>query len=222
MGTGIEENHFDRTRIVIADDHELLRTGLRQIISADASFEIVGEASDGQEALRQICEQSPDIAVLDINMPGMGGFGVIEELRSRGVASRIVVLTMHAEQAIFAKALSLGVRGYVLKDAAAADIVNCLHAVKRGQSFTSSGVTNFLMTRAADNLRPVTGMASLTPTERKVLRLIAQYKTSPDIAAELCVSPRTVDNHRNNIAAKLEVSGSHSLLKFAVTHADEI
>lgn len=222
MATGTEENHFDRTRIVIADDHELLRAGLRQIIAADASLEIVGEASDGQEALRQICEVSPDIAVLDINMPGMGGFAVIEELRGRGVGTRVVILTMHAEKAIFAKALSLGVRGYVLKDAAAADIVSCLHAVKRGQSFTSSGVTNFLMTQAADDLRPVTGIASLTPTERKVLRLIAQYKTSRDIASDLCVSPRTVDNHRNNIAAKLEVSGSHSLLRFALKHADEI
>jgi DNA-binding NarL/FixJ family response regulator len=212
----------EKTKIVIADDHPLFRGGLRQVIEAERSFTIVGEASDGENALRLIQEQKPDVVILDINMPELNGFGVINEIRRKNLRCDIIVLTMHNEEAMFAKAMSIGVRGYVLKDGAAADIVNCLHAVQRGQSFTSAAVTSYLFKRVNGNARPVKGIGSLTPTERTVLRLIAEYKTSREIADELGISHRTVENHRNNISGKLGVQGSHALIRFALQHQEEI
>ena len=211
-----------QTTIVVADDHPLFRRGLRQVIEAESSFTVIGEASDGETALQLIQELAPDIAILDINMPTLGGFAVISEMRRLGLPGYIVMLTMHSEEAMFAKAMSLGVRGYVLKDGAATDIVSCLHAIKHGQNYTSAAVTSYLFKRAAGNTRSVHGIGSLTPTERSVLRRIAEHKTSKDIAAELGISPRTVENHRNNISAKLEVRGSHALVKFALQHQEEI
>ncbi len=210
-----------KTRIIVADDHELLRNGLRQIIEAESSFQIISEASDGTTALQTIAELNPDIVVLDINMPGLGGFAVIDEIKRQKLKCEIVVLTMHNEEAMFNKAMSLGIKGYVLKDGAAADIINCLHAVRRGHNYTSPGVTSYLF-KQAGNTRPINGIGSLTRTERTVLRLVASYKTSREIAAELGISQRTVENHRKNISAKLEIHGSHVLVKFAIEHRDEI
>lgn len=210
-------------RIVIADDHPLFRGGLRQVIEKEANFEVVGEAPDGEAALQLIGDLRPDVAILDINMPILGGFEVVNELRLRDLPCQIVILTMHSEEAMFNKAMSLGVRGYVLKDGAAHDIVQCLNAIRRGQSFTSAGVTNYLFKRAsAGNARPVAGIGALTPTERIVLRRIGEYKTSKEIAAELGISFRTVENHRHNISLKLETSGSHALIKFALQNSDDI
>lgn len=212
---------IEPTKIVIADDHPLFRGGLRQAIEAEASFTVVGEAADGETALRLIGELNPDIAVLDLNMPGRGGLEVITELRARNCASHLVVLTMHDEEAIFAKAMSLGVRGYVLKDGAAHDIVHCLHAINRGLSYTSAGVTNHLLKRAIADARPKIGIGALTRTERLVLHRIGDYKTSKEIAAELGISHRTVENHRHNISVKLDIQGSHALIKFAQENRSE-
>lgn len=212
----------EQTKILIADDHPMFRSGLRQAIEADSSMIVVGEADNGETALRLIEEHKPDVIVLDVNMPGLSGFDVIAAMRRKSLPGEIVILTMHSEEPMFAKALSLGVRGYVLKDSAASDIVNCLHAVRRGQTYTSSAVTSFLFKRASGNTKPVEGLGSLTPTELVVLRLIAEYKTSRDIAGELGISLRTVENHRNNICAKLGVHGSHGLIKFALKHQAEI
>lgn len=210
------------TKIVIADDHPLFRSGLRQVIDAERLFEVVGEASDGEAALRLIGELKPEAVILDINMPLLGGFEVASQVRRQNLPCEIVILTMHDEEAIFNKAMSLGVRGYVLKDGAAHDIVNCLHAIRRGQSFTSAGVTNYLFKRASGSARPTSGIGALTLTERLVLRRIGEYKTSKEIAAELGISFRTVENHRRNISGKLETSGSHALIKFAQQNSDEI
>jgi len=117
--------------------------------------------------------------------------------------------------------MELGVRGYVLKDSASVDIVNCLQAVVRGQIYTSAAVTTYLYKRASGS-KELEGIGSLTPAERKILRLIAEYKSSREIADELCISVRTVDNHRTNISSKLGIRGSHALIKFAFQHQSEI
>ena len=212
----------EQTKIVIADDHPIFRAGLRQVVESDRMFRVVGEASDGVAALEMIADLVPDIVITDINMPGLNGFEIAGEMRRRGLPGEIVLLTIHDEEAMFARAMSLGVRGYVVKEGATADIVNCLHAVGRGQSFTSAAVTGYLFNRANGNARPVEGLGSLTAAERKVLRLIADHKTSREIAAELGISARTVDNHRNNISAKLNLRGSHALVKFALHNLEEL
>lgn len=212
---------IDKIRIVIADDHALMRGGLRQVLEAEPSFDVIGEASDGETALRLVTEHIPDVLITDINMPVMGGFEIIGEIRAKKLPTNVIVLTMHSEEAMFAKAMSLGVRGYVLKEGAAHEIVNCVHAILRGQSFTSAGVTNYLFKRASGTDKP-TGIAALTRTERLVLRRIGEFKTSKDIAAELGISHRTVENHRHNISIKLDIQGSHALVKFAQENKEEI
>ena len=209
------------TRIVIADDHPLLRSGLKQAIETESSMRVVGEAADGAAALDVIAALTPDIVILDLAMPGMGGFEVITAMQRRQLKGDVIVLTLHNEEAMLARALSLGVRGYVLKNTASTDIVTCIDAVRRGQRYTSAEVTTFLFKRATET-KPVEGLESLTPTERTVLRLIAEYKTSREIAADLGISHRTVENHRNNISAKLGVRGSHALVKFALRHGSSL
>lgn len=207
-------------RIVIADDHPVFRLGLRQIIEGESGFEVVGEAGDGQSALEMIQALRPAIAILDISMPQLDGFALARQLLAGTSPVEIVFVTMFREETLFTKALEAGVKGYVLKDSAAADIVSCIKAVAAGQHYASPGLTTYLMKRvrraAAD--APGSTVEDLTPTERRVLSLIADYKTSKAIAEELGISPRTVDTHRNNICQKLGIHGSHALMKFALGH----
>jgi DNA-binding NarL/FixJ family response regulator len=204
--------------IVIADDHPVFRLGLRHIIEAEAGLAVIGEASDGQGALEMIRTLRPAIAILDVAMPRLDGLALARQLLADASSVAIVFVTMFREEKLFTKALEAGVKGYVLKDSAAADIVSCIKAVAAGQHYASPGLTTYLVKRVrrevADVPRP--GVENLTPTERRVLSLIADYKTSKAIAEELFISPRTVDTHRNNICHKLGIHGSHALMKFAL------
>jgi len=212
-------------RILIADDHALIRKGLRQIIEADTQYQVIGEAANGAQALELISHHKPDIAVLDVNMPERSGFEVVVELHKRKVETSIVFLTMHKDRTFFNKAMDLGAKGYLLKDSALEEIVNALNAVVRGKPFISPELSGYLL-RRMDRIgllaKQTPGLNDLTTTEKRVLKLIAAYKTSKEIAEELHIHYRTVDNHRTNIAAKLGLQGSHSLLKFAVEHQDEL
>jgi DNA-binding NarL/FixJ family response regulator len=213
---------MEKKNVIIADDHPIFRSGLRAIIEAEPSFVVIGEASDGHEAFNMIVDKKPGIAILDYNMPKLNGFEVLKQILKLKIDVNPVMLTMHNDEAMFAKAFELGVRGYVLKDSASIDIVSCLHAVSRGQIYTSSDVTTYLFKRASRTAKAVDGLGSLTPSERNILRLIADYKTSREIADELSVSVRTVENHRSNISAKVGVSGSHALIKFAIQNRSEL
>ena len=212
---------MDEKRILIADDHPIFRSGLRTLIDAEASFTVVGEATDGEQALSLITDERPDVAILDYNMPKLNGFELLKKISQSKVPVMPVMLTMHNDESMFSKAFELGARGYVLKDSAATDIVNCLHAVTQGQVYTSAAVTTYLLRRAS-RTRTLDGVESLTPAERNVLRLIADYKTSREIADELSISVRTVENHRSNISGKVGVAGSHALFKFAIQHRSEL
>ncbi len=213
------------TRILIADDHPLIRKGLRQMIEAETNFEVVGEAADGRQSLSLILQHQPQIAILDVSMPDLGGFEVAGELRQRKLDVAVIFLTMHKDKNLFNKALDLGAKGYVLKDSALDEIVDALNAVAQGQPFVSAALSGYLvkrMDRIGLLAQQVPGLNDLTATEKRVLRLIAQYKTSKEIAEELHIHYRTVDNHRTNISAKLGLQGSHALLKFAVEHQEEL
>jgi len=213
---------MEKKSILIADDHPIFRAGLRALIESEPSFSVIAEATNGEEALASITTDQPDIAILDYNMPKANGFAVLAEISKLKLNVIPVMLTMHNDEAMFAKAFELGVRGYVLKDSASVDIVNCLHAVSQGQIYTSAAVTTFLYKRASRGQQAPEGLESLTPAERKILRMIAEYKTSREIADELCVSVRTVENHRSNISSKLGVAGSHALIKFALQHQSDL
>src|SRR6185436_5567610 len=211
----------DKITIVLADDHPMIRQGLRQSIEGVPEWTVVGEAGDGDHALELIREQRPGIAILDISMPGRNGFEVVRALRQEKLEVAIIFLTMYREEDFFQRALDLDVRGYVLKDSAVIDVVSAIKAVSRGEHYTSPALTSYLIRKrsggsSAASSEQGLGLHSLSPTERRVLELIAEYKTSRDIAEELNTSPRTVETHRTNISQKLGLHGRHALMKFAL------
>jgi DNA-binding NarL/FixJ family response regulator len=212
-------------RIVIADDHPIFREGLRKVIEKDSSLKVVGEAEDGVAALERIQECGPEIAILDIDMPHQDGFAVARSIREQRQPVSVIFLTMHKDEMHFNEALDLGVRGYLIKDNAAADVVNCIRAVAAGQNYISPALSTFLLNRgrrATTFGKQQPGLSELTATESRILVLLAEYKTSKEIAAELCVSVRTIENHRANICTKLELHGTHALVKFAIQHKSEL
>jgi DNA-binding NarL/FixJ family response regulator len=213
----------DRIRLLIADDHPIVRQGLRQVIEKDPQLEIVAEAGDGQEALSQINTAQPDIVILDIDMPKLSGFEVAREISGLPAPARVIFLTVHREEDFFNEALGLGTKGYVLKDSAVTDIVACIRAVAAGQNYVSPVLTAYLFQQKQNGAGAKrTGLEALSPTERKILRLIADYKTSKMIADALFVSSHTVQTHRKNICAKLQLEGSHALMRFALEHKSQL
>jgi len=205
-------------RLVIADDHPIFRAGLRAVLARSPEIQVVGEAGDRAEALDQVRQFKPDIAIVDIDMPKCDGLRFAASVRDAQIPVKVVVLTAHPQKEMFDAFLDLGVAGYVLKENASAELIACLKAVSEGEPYVSPSLTRLLLRRrqAADQLRTERpGIDRLTPAERRILRLIAEDKTSKEIATQLGVSPNTVDNHRANICEKLGLRGTHSLLKFA-------
>ena len=210
-----------KQNITLADDHPVFRNGLRQIVEAESDFKVIGEACDGEKALEQIKALSPEVAILDISMPKLDGLAVADIVHEEGLPVKIVLVTMYREEKLFKKALEAGVKGYVLKDSAAIDIISCLNAVAAGENYTSPELTTYLIKRVREvdtALTPQSSLDSLSDTERRVLSLIADCKTNKEMAQELFVSVRTIETHRNNICKKLDVHGSHALMKFALDH----
>jgi DNA-binding NarL/FixJ family response regulator len=214
----------DKVRIVIADDHPIFRRGLRESLEEAAGMSVIGEAADGKAVLDLIRTLKPDIAILDISMPVMDGFAVTREIGKEHPEVRVVFLTAHQEESLFDAAMALGVKGYVLKESSMAEIVSCVTAVAGGKHYTSPALTTYLISRSGRASGPTYkhGLEDLTPTERRVLKLIAEYKTSREIAGELFVSYHTVETHRRNICEKLDLHGSHALMKFALAHLAEL
>jgi DNA-binding NarL/FixJ family response regulator len=210
--------------VLIADDHPIFRKGLRETIQAEPSLKLVAEVEDGVQALSLLRELRPQVAVLDVDMPQLDGIGVARAVRQEGLPTAIVLLTMHRNERFFNAALDLGVQGYVLKDSAVSELVSAIRAVSTGHRFVTALLTDYLLNRhhAQQQTETQAGLTALTEAERRVLKLIAHYKTSQDIADELFISVRTVDRHRANIATKLDLKGAHALLQFALEHQAEL
>ena len=209
--------------IVIADDHPIVRRGLRSVIEEDPALRIVGEAGDGNEAVRAVAAHQPDVVVLDLDMPGRDGFGVVREMRARSLPGAVIVLTMHGEADLLNEALSLGVGGYIIKDSTATDITAAIKAVHLGRHFISPALSSHLIARGATPAAPTRpGLAQLTPAELRILRLVADGQSSKEIAEGSGIHYRTVENHRVNICAKLDLHGSHALLKFAMLNKSSL
>jgi DNA-binding NarL/FixJ family response regulator len=207
--------------IIIADDHPVVRQGLRQVIEEDAGLRVVAEAGNGRDAVEAIAEHAPDVTVLDVDMPEMNGFDAARAIRSKGLATEIVFLTMHRDEDIFNEAIDLGAKGFVLKDSALTDIIECVKTVAASRHYASHALTSFLINRtrrALELTEKQPTINDLTPTERRVLKLIGENLTTKEIGEQLFISPRTVEKHRENICQKLGLQGSHSLLKFALSH----
>ena len=210
-------------RILIADDHPIFRQGLRMVIEANPLLKVVAEAGDGESALARIRELKPDVAVLDVDMPPPDGLAVLHELRNHPIA--IIFLTMHKDEATLNAALDSGVKGFVVKDEAANEIISCIKAVIAGKSFISPTLSGHLLNRrnrAEAFAAELPSLNDLTASERRVLLLVAESLTNKQIAEKMFVSVRTVEHHRANICAKLGLNGKNALLSFALTHKCEL
>jgi len=204
--------------VLLVDDHPLLRHGLRDIIERNSRFKIVGEASDGEEALAQLHCLKPQIAILDIDMPRLNGLETIRAVRQLPFSVKVIMLTMYKEEDMFNAAMDSGAKAYVLKENAATEILTALEKVELGETFVSALLLKAGQ-RRGDRVRELLlskpQIESLTSAERRILKLVGEDYTSKEIANLLKVSVRTVDNHRQHICDKLKLHGTHSLLKFA-------
>lgn len=208
----------EAVKVLVVDDHQLLRIGVRDAIGRNSRFKIVGEAADGEAALELMASLKPDIIITDIDMPRLNGLETIREIRKLAFEVKVIILTMYNEEDMYNAAMDLGVKAYVLKENAATDIVAALEKVNRGETFLTASMLD-VGKRRSDRVRELLlskpQIEALTPAERRILKLIGEDYTSKEIADRLSLSVRTVDNHRQHICDKLKLHGTHSLLKFA-------
>jgi len=202
-------------KIVIADDHPIVRQGLVNIVEENDSFNIVAQSGDGTETLQLIEEHQPDIVLLDISMPGLDGLEIVKKSGERGISCKFIILTMYDDKEYFDRAMDLGVKGYLLKENAVNDLTDCLNSVTEGKHYICPEISGHLLDRDIQK-DTLSFLDTLTKTEQQILELISENKTSKQIADELYISLRTVQNHRNNITHKLDLQGHNKLLQFAL------
>jgi DNA-binding NarL/FixJ family response regulator len=208
----------DPIKVLIADDHPIFRKGLCEVLSEDPAIHLVAEVADGLAALQEIRQLKPHAAVLDLDTPQMNGMQVAKKVSELKLPVAVIMLTMHKEEMLFNEAMNAGVLGFILKENAASDLLGCIHAVVGGDSFISPSLSSFLLNRKTDAQKLIEEkpeLQKLTAAEQRILKLIAEDLTSKEIAERLGISPHTVENHRAKICERLNLRGSHSLLKFA-------
>lgn len=206
-------------KIFLADDHTLFREGFIKILESDCKNIIIGTAKDGFEALEKIRLLQPDVAIIDIEMPGLSGLKVVKSLREEKLKTLFIILTMYNNEEYLEEAMTNGVKGYLLKDSTVEEISECIDTVLDGKYFISAKLTNHLIKNAKLNIRKTdfeTQLNKLTPMEKQVLKLLSEKKTSTQIGEELFISYRTVQKHRQNISLKLGFRGYNKLLLFAI------
>jgi DNA-binding NarL/FixJ family response regulator len=200
-------------RIVLADDHVLVRQGLRSLLERE-KFQVVAEASDGQEAIRLTETHHPDIAVIDISMPILNGIDTVRELSRSCPKTKTILLTQHEEDQYIREALGVGVKGYVIKNQVASDLVHAIQLVSRGQFYLSPGVSRAVV--EAYRSKSESPADPLTGRERQVLQLIAEGKSTKDAASLLGISVKTAESHRMRLMQKLDIHETASLVRYAV------
>jgi len=211
--------------ILLAEDHHIFRQGLVKIIESEGSMEIVAEVDNGDDAFRRILELQPDVAVLDISMPGKTGLQVAREILKENLKTRLVILTMYKDEDFLEEAIDLEVKGYVLKSNTADDLLKAIQCAARGESYISQLFSDILVKRREKRKQVMVdnpNLDTLSPTEKVILKNISQNKTSKEIATEMYISFRTVQKHRANICAKLSLNGWNALLTFAIKNKSSL
>jgi len=207
-------------RILLADDHTVVRQGLRKVLEERADWRVVAEAGDGREAVRQAEQHKPDVAILDVAMPLLNGIEATRQIVKRVPNVRVLVLSMHADEAYVIQILHAGAAGYLLKDSADVDLLQAVSAVAEGKSFFSPAIARLMLDDYVKQRSGEPGVidryASLSDREREVFQLIAEGKTNKDIAAILFISPSTVETHRARIMEKLDVHSAAEIVLYAV------
>ena len=206
------------TSIVLADDHPIVRRGLRAVLEAEKEFALMGEAGEGLEAVRMVEQLQPDILIADLMMPGLTGLEVTRQVKQRVPNTKVIILSMHAAESYVLEALRNGANGYVLKDTAADELVRAIREVLQGRRYLSSqlserAIENYVLKAEAT---AVDSYDSLTTREREVLKLAAEGSTNVEIAERLFISPRTAETHRANLMKKLNLSNHTELIRYAI------
>ena len=205
-------------KILIADDHGVLRAGLRALLNAEEGLEVVGEAADGPETLRMALESEPDMVLLDISMPGPGGIEITRQLKKRLPQTRVLILSAHEDQSLLRQAIQAGAAGYITKRAIESELTNAIQAAWRGDIYVHPTMTRALLKDAPSPPSPEEESCPLTPRETEVLTLLAQGHTNRQAAKILNISVRTVETHRANILDKLQLRGRVALVRYAKQH----
>jgi DNA-binding NarL/FixJ family response regulator len=209
----------NKLNIVLADDHTILREGLRALLTADSNFEIVGEARDGREAVRCVEKLGPDLILMDLSMPRMSGMDAIREIKRRYPDTKIIALTVHKTEEYLLTTLQAGADGFVLKDATHDELILAIKNVMSGKSYLSPGVSGKVIEgylKGKEGSRALGSWESLSQREREVLKLIAEGYKNKEIAADLCISLKTVEKHRANLMKKLDLHNAAALTVYAV------
>jgi len=207
--------------VLLADDHAVLRDGLRVMLEAETDIEVIGDAADGREAVQRAAQLCPDVVVMDIAMPELNGIEAAREIGSLCPSSEIVILSMHSTSEHIFRALQAGARGYLLKESAGAEVVRAVRAVHAGRRYLSERISDGLVddyVRARQAAEAKTPLTRLSPRESEVLQLVVEGKSSADIAEILCLSPKTVETYRSRLMSKLGIHDLPSLVKFAIQH----
>ena len=206
-------------RIVLADDHTIMRAGLRLLLEQQPDFKVVAEAGDGREALERIAQYHPDLAILDIGMPQLNGIEATRQIALLDPHPNVVILSMHSDEGYVLRALKAGARAYILKSAAEAVLIRAVRAVSEGKSFFSPVISKMLLEDYVRQIREKEVEDSydlLTPREREILQLLAEGKTNKEVASILKLSPYTVETHRGNLLQKLNLHSVPELILYAV------
>jgi DNA-binding NarL/FixJ family response regulator len=204
-------------RVLVADDHMIVRTGIRHLLESEEGFEVVGEAASSSEALSLVADLHPDVVVLDISMPGESGLQVAARLRTRSPAPRVLILSMHDNSEYVLESVRAGAHGYLLKDTAATELRSAIRAICRGESYFSPPVASRLSAAVrGEHASRAGSLDQLTGREREVLQGIVRGQTNKEIAAELGISHRTVETHRESLMNKLQIRTVAELTRFAL------
>jgi len=209
----------NKLSILLAEDHTILREGLRALLSADPNFKIVGEAGDGREAVRCVEKLGPDLLLMDLSMPRMSGMDAISEIKKRYPETKIIALTVHKTEEYLLSTLQAGADGYVLKDATHDELVMAIHNVMAGKPYLSPGISEKVIEgylEGKEGSWPVSSWQKLSQREREVLKLIAEGYKNKEIAEDLCISLKTVEKHRANLMKKLDLHNAAALAVYAV------
>jgi two-component system, NarL family, response regulator NreC len=208
-----------RLRLALADDHTIMRSGLRLLLERESEFSIVGEAGDGREVIEIVEAQSPNIVIMDVAMPNLNGIEAARRITSSHPRTAIIILSMHSDESYVLRALNAGARGYLLKDSAESDLISAVRAVSEGKAFFSPAISKLLVEDYVRQLRQrgvEDSYELLTSRERELLQLVAEGKTTKEAATVLNLSPHTVDTHRANLMRKLNLNSLPELILYAV------
>jgi len=210
---------MSKLRILLAEDHELVRKGLRLLLERHPNLEVVGEAADGKEAVRLAEELAPDLVIMDIAMPHLNGLDAAAQIVRRGPRTQVIILSMHSDESYLARALNAGAKGYLLKDSAEADLLRAVETVAQGRPFFSPAITATLLEDYMRQLQQrglTDSYALLTDREKEILQLLAEGKSNKDVATLLDLSPYTVETHRTHIMQKLNLHNTAEIVLYAV------